>query len=78
MFLVAGACERIVVTERASRDAQIAYTGIVREDDGERNDGLSSAPALVENVGDRLGREGTAAMRLDEGDIELCGAVRVE
>ncbi len=64
--------------ECARRDAQIAHAGGVGQHHRDRRQCLARPDALVEHVGDRLGRDRAALERLGKRGLERGRAVRVE
>jgi hypothetical protein len=60
------------------RDDKVAHAGIGGQDHVERHGLLLGAACLIEDVGDRLGRERAALVRLGDRCVEVRGAVLIE
>jgi hypothetical protein len=77
-LLVAGAGERVVGPERASRYNHIAYTRVVGQDSRDGGGRTAGASTLVEDVADGLRGKGAAPVGLAKGPFHFRRTVLVE
>jgi len=77
-LLFAGASERVVSAERASRHHHVAYTRVVGQDGRDGDGHTARASPLVEDVADGLCGEGAAPVGLAQGPLHFRRTVLVE